>query len=269
MRRRGVLFSQNVNPFSINEYIDTGYSNTSGRTLFADNIGDGAKTLVCLAAGQSNCANHVDTNYTVSSGQVLNLNLYDGSLYLFADSCIGAGGTQGNWLGRLGDKLITAGTFARVIFIPISVGATSVQDWCASGQKLYHRLAAGLLRKRNLLGSIPSNVTSTNIWVQGESDAVAGTSQANYQARWADVLGMTRGLKDTSTWWMPCCSYTVSGNGSNATIRAAQAALRDGTNVLTGPDMDTITDRYDDLHFNATGADSVATLWKNTFAAVY
>ena len=51
----------------------------------------------------------------------------------------------------------------------------------------------------------------------------------------------------------------------DSTIRAAQAAVVNGTDVLAGPDLDTITtgERQDGTHFDTYGADSASTLWKN------
>lgn len=53
----------------------------------------------------------------------------------------------------------------------------------------------------------------------------------------------------------------------------AQAAMVNGTTIFAGPDTDTLTgatNRQASLvHFNATGADACATLWKTALDAVF
>lgn len=265
-----VVFSPSISPFSISEYLQTGYQDTTGKTVFSGNLNDGKKTLALLVPGQSNAENHVNTTYTTTSAECLNLNPYSGTLYRYADPALGAGGSGGNWVGRLCDKLIAAGTFARVIVIPISVGGSLVSDWTPPGS-LYQRLLGGLMRKRELIASITgSTVISATLWVQGEGDNFVGTSQADYQSRFMQVFAAAGGLGDTGIWWLP--KVTLNAGSVSSTIQAAQTALVNGTTIRFAGDYDSLTggtNRYDTTHFTQTGGDAAAALTQALMSAVY
>lgn len=265
-----VVFSPSISPYDLSEYLQTGYQDTTGKTVFAGNLNDGKKTFVLTVPGQSNGGNHVNTTYTTASAECLNLNPYSGTLYRYSDPALGAGGTGGNWVGRLCDKLIAAGTFARVIIIPISVGGSLVSDWTPSGS-LYQRLLGGLMRKRALIASITgSTVISGTLWVQGEGDNFFGTSQANYQSRFMQVFAAAGALGDAGIWWLP--KVTLNAGSVSATIQAAQTALVNGTTIRFAGDYDSLTggtNRYDTTHFTQTGGDAAAAMTQALMSAVY
>lgn len=268
------------------EYIWPGNQTTGGHSAIA--VGTVANTCVFISAGQSLIAGNAEGSYS-PTGAVYVLNPYDGLMYDANDIIIGPSygnansANTGNYLGQMGDQLITAGTCARVIHIPVAISSTSVNDW-ATGQML-HRL----VRAHELLKALgwdnTANVTNVAIlWDQGQTDAGNGMSQVTYRTTWntmkttISVTGNTVWRVAKSTYWYQ--AYTASASTytpiQNAQSLAAPNGVVTGTDVLAGPDLDTITNssgtgtcRYDGLHWKAIGATQAGCLWaKNINAGI-
>jgi hypothetical protein len=220
----------------------------------------GQSTAVILALGQSNITNWHNAIYTPTNALVHQIYIYNGGVYSLADPVVGIDGppTQGTLLGRLGDKLINASKYARVVFVPIGVGGSSVTDWAVGGG-LNHRIGVGVARAKSL------GFTFTHImWMQGEVDSVNAMPQATYTTNLNSVISTVTGLGVTATFWIALETWENGGlPAGSAAIRAAQAAPVNGTTVKQGPDLDTLdgTNRWDLAHFNATGSDAAAGLW--------
>lgn len=223
------------------------------------------RTAVLIVAGQSNCANTVDSLYTPTAAKVDNFNQADGGTYAFVDSPVGCSGFGGSWLGRLGDKLIAAGIFDRVIFAPIGVSATSITQWAPGG--VLNQNLVSVCRRLMAAGLAPSAF----LWQQGESDH--GMSQGTYQTHLGNVIGTPRADGFNAPWLIAKC--TLIAGSTDASVRAAQAAVINNTDIFAGPDSDALSGATyrqtggGDPHFNATGADAVAGLWKTALDAIF
>src|SRR4051794_37689701 len=86
--------------------VDNGYAKLTAKTLVDPRLVSGENTAVIIVLGQSNGANHVNALYTPTNVKVENFGVLNGGLYRAADPLLGCSGSNGNWLGRLGDKLI-------------------------------------------------------------------------------------------------------------------------------------------------------------------
>ncbi|WP_172373809.1 sialate O-acetylesterase [Mesorhizobium sp. NZP2234] len=225
-----------------------------------------------ITAGQSNGAgaNHVTAAYTPTNGaKNQTLYLFNGGIYRTADPLLGGGtGSLGSWGGRLADKLIDAGVFARVVILPTDVGSTAVADW-QPGASFFDRLIVAT--KRALSLGLP---VTGYLWHQGETDQAAGTSQVAYASALSSIITGVRayGSGFQAPWFIGKCSY--NGGNTSAAVRAAQAAIIDGATIFAGGDTDSLTGagtnrEAGNLHFNATGADAAASLWKAALDVVF
>lgn len=260
-----------VDPFALYEYapsgaggiVFAGYSTTTGRTPVSAALAEGETTGIFLVVGQSLLANHNGALHSPSSTKVQNLNPYDGTVYQMKNEVLGASGSgNGSILPYLGDKLITAGTFDRVIFVPVAIGGSAMRDWEPAGM-LFHRLVVAILRAREK-GYAISGV----IFELGQSDQMLGTSQAAWQSSFQRMLDGARGYGFNGPWFVARCS--MLSNVTSSTVRAAQAAVVDNVNVFAGPDIDTLTsstNRSDGTHLTATGANGSAALWETVLSS--
>jgi hypothetical protein len=248
--------------YTLNDYGQTPYTTTAGKTT-ATAPASGASTGVFIVAGQSQAGNHGVSNFTPSNAaNCLQINIYDGVVYRLADPALGATGTAGSYIGRLCDKLITAGKYTNMVMIPVAIGGTKIKQWTPAGDPaLYssgwwaHRLVVALKRAHQQ-GYAPQGI----IWEQGTQDAAGGTTQAAWQADFQLLVTMMSAAGFTGKWLVP--QSTLVAGASNSTIRAAQAAVANGSTVIAGPDLDTLTGgnlQGDGVHRSDTGNDNAAT----------
>lgn len=227
-------------------------------------VGDLTRTAVIVFIGQSLSVNEVPTPYVPVNANIDQVNIYDGKLYKAKDPLLGinvSGGPvtaqRGTWMMRMADKLISDGTYDRVIIVPMAVGNTKVGQWADPSQAPY------LFNKINVVGlrlrdaGLPCTAI---MWGQGESDNIAGTSQASYAASLQKVIAeFNRAI--------PGCPILVAqesyyyGNTSPA-ILAAQASVVNNSTVFAGENVELIppSGRYDNTHLNEAGAEQRATL---------
>jgi hypothetical protein len=241
-----------------------------GKVVVDPRLVAGESTAVFVTGGQSMSSNTVDTPYTPTNAtKVDQINVHDGGTYRAVDPLLGCEidttGNTGTVWSRLGDKLIDGGVFQRVIFIPVGLGGTSADDW-NSNQALYNRLVVA--GRRAAAVGLP--VTGF-LWAQGERDGVLGTAQAAWQASTSGIIAKVRAAGFGAPWFIAKSTYQAGA--TSATIRAAQAAMVNGTDIFAGPDTDTLTGtsvnrQADNTHFKAAGADAAAALWKTAIDAV-
>lgn len=250
---------------------NNGYGVVGSKTVRAVSLNTAIRNLVLLTAGQSNMASVGPSAYTPTNGSVLdNLNVYNGLNYAATDPLLGS--SYHNQLGsggislRVADLLVTNGKFDRVFIVPIAIGGTSISQW-RSGGVLYGNVSAAMARL-NAAGLIPgtTGLTFAFVWGQGEGDH--GMAQATHQAGLGEVLSALtatgfngRSFINKQTW---------NAGVTDANVRAAQAAVVNGTTIFAGADADTrnAADRQaDNTHFNNAGMSAVATLVYNAMVA--
>jgi hypothetical protein len=219
-----------------------------------------SRTMVALVFGQSNAGNWGESR-KLAGPRVLYF--FRGQSGRARDPLPGANGTGGSVWTRLGDKLIAAKLYDRVIFVPASIGATEIALWAPDG--LLHK---DLLR--NVRETQQAGYTFTHLlWHQGESDAVLGTSKEEYEWRFMGMLGAIRDLGVDAPAFVAlatrCGEYLP-----NDSIRAAQRELvNPALNIFQGPDTDQLDERYryDGCHFSDAGLEAHAELWLRVIAS--
>jgi len=225
-------------------------------------VSSSVRNLIIVGAGQSNMANSPQAStYTPTNPTALDqFNIMDGGIYAAADPLLGtslnSGG--GNPLLRLGDNLVTAGLFDRVILASIAVDGTAVAEWDTG---TYSTRLPVLFRRLSAKGLVAgTNVTVIVLWGQGETDTTNGTSQAAYTASLNNVIAATRTAGFNGTWFVASQSYNTGSTSSNVT-NAQAAVVNHGAGVWAGPNADAIigttcgglTCRPDNLHFGNNG----------------
>jgi hypothetical protein len=220
--------------------------------------GDRKRTCVLVIVGQSNAANHGAGRY-VAKGRVDNFNIYDGKSYHAADPLLGASGDGGNFATRLGDKLIDAGLFDRVILAPIAMGGTTVEQWAEEG--MFNRRIPVLIRRLFDAGLSVDYI----LWQQGEGNPGMGdVGGRQYRKNLLEVIRTFRRYGVTAPFFV---SLTTTCGGPHANAENIRAGQRGVVNPLAGvylgPDTDTIhlEYRWDKCHFDETGLDMAASLW--------
>lgn len=238
-----------------------GFGDTTGRTKLDCASVLGANTAVLLILGQSNAGNYGDAAYR-SARAVFNFNPADGYCYAADEPLLGATGRKSSPWTRLGDRLIAASLYDKVVLIPIAIGGSSVVDWAWGAGRtrmvsaVYRALAAGL------------SITQV-LWHQGETDALNGMSGETYARHLAVVIRSLRALNVTAPVYVARASLCMD-SPRNDDIRAGQRAVTGRLEgVAAGPDTDTLTGqvmRYDGCHFTARGLDAHAQLWFEALA---
>lgn len=253
------FFTSAPDPYVLPEPTDPtilpGWKYMDGLTQVSPALVSNEATAVLLLGGQSNMANYAQTSFTPVNAKVQVLNIYNGGVYqVGAGSLPGAGGILDCWGKRLADKLISSGKYARVILVPIAISSTFFADWAVGGA-MNPRI--GVAAKR--LASLGLPLTYI-LWGQGESDNVGATSQASCTTSLNSIIATLQQNFGATPIRIASQSYYLGATAANVTN--AQAAVLGGT-VLPGPNADSLTSgsRYDNIHWNASGADAIASLW--------
>lgn len=254
-----------------------GYRDTNGLTLQIAPINPTKKTLVLIAAGQSNRASVNPTLYIpANSGVVDNFNIYNGAGYNIGGPLLGAeydpdlGLGPGNVMARVADKFI--GIFDRVILVPVAIGNTIIAQWdpATSGNCCANRISVALARlAARGITCATTGITCAIEWGQGENDNLNGTSQASYQASWGRLVADAQAHGFSGRIFIAI--ETLDAGVISPTIQAAQTAVVDNVTVFQSGNIDTLTgttNRQPGLtHLNDVGAASGATLIFNAMVA--
>jgi hypothetical protein len=241
------------------------FRDTTGKQRSPSTIdGERDLTAVIIIIGQSNAANHGAGCY-VAEHRVDNFNLYDGSCYHAADPLLGASGDEGNFATRLGDKLIDAGLYDRVILAPIAMGGTTVEQWADEG--MFNRRILALI-KRLYDAGLPTDFI---LWHQGEGNPGMGDADGRqYRKNLLEVVATFRRYGVNAPFFVALATRCGDAPHPNAVnIRAGQKSAVDSiAGIYPGPDTDTIgiEHRWDKCHFSETGLDLAASLWFNSIA---
>lgn len=264
----GTGFLPLLDPFYIFPYSAAGFdapnTNTGSYTSASCALGGGTNKVV-VVFGQSLFANSANDAYVVANPtKVLNFNIFDGNCYQAKYALLGAGGSGGSPLARMGDNFINNDSVSKAILVPAMVDATWVGLWSSSTTipYLYNNIAV-VSRRMAANSVVPTEI----VWEQGETDCGLGTSQGSYAASLATVLTAIRSVWPTTPIILNSAE-TFQSNTTCASIAAAQAAAITGT-IFAGANTDTLGagDRYDGTHFNGTGSAAAAALLETAVMA--
>ena len=216
-----------------------------------------AGTAIIVVHGQSNAANFGSARHT-SREAVDNFDPVSGKCYAAADPLLGADGLGGSFATHLGDILIQAGRYDRVIFVPIARGGASLAFLNDEGAELITNAIA----KLKAAGLVPTHI----LFQQGERDAVMTTSAEQYAALLHQLVKRFRSAGFDAPFHVSRsakCDFARPKNG--AAVRAGQlAAIDTALNIRPGPDTDTIGNEgrvSDGCHMNEIGTIANAALW--------
>jgi hypothetical protein len=237
----------------------------------------GQNTVLLICYGQSLLGNHNTDGYASVSALNQQFNINDGGVYVCANPMLGGtynltpGGpftpvSPSSYLVRLGDKLIADGYCARVIIANVSVGGTAIAYWAPGG--IFNPRLTVVAKRLAQQGLVPANLYKTFILQhQGENhDAVTPAAYAaSTQSAIATITG-SPGFASAKA-FVALASWFLGTTDTN--IRTGQTNAVNGTSIFQGPDLDTLdgTNRYDNIHFNATGCAAAANMWATILEA--
>ncbi len=238
--------------------LSIGFKDTSAKTVVPCSAAAGERTMVALALGQSNTGNHGETLHR-SARQVINL--FRGRCYRAEDPLLGPTGDRGSAWTRLGDLLIDAGLYDRVVIIPVGVGSTAIADWVPGGY-LHHRVTNAIEEARG------SDLAITHVfWIQGGSEKRSDGDAAVRERYKKDFMSLVRSMRNRG---VTAPVYVAVGSigldGFKPDIQRAQRELVDeAKGILAGPDTDSLhaveENRWEQVHFNQRGLERLARAW--------
>lgn len=251
-----------------------GISNPAGYTPASTSLTPGTATLVQLVIGDSISANTGESAYTVLNPTVNQaLNIYSGLNYTYQDPVIGASTGPGSYPGRIADKVIAAGKFARVITIDVALGGNCSGNYAKNGA-MNHRARIACLYARALGWPVTGSLGTWRmavIYALGTNDNLTGVTQSAFTINGQSLIDSLRNYGCTGDIFIS--KMTLAGGNVNAGIQAAQAALiNNPAGVYVGADVDSLTGgnrQADATHLNNTGNNNLAALWSTIFQAHY
>lgn len=211
-----------------------------------------ARVGVFLAYGQSNSTNFGTRGYRVKEPV---FTFFEGKTYRYMDPALGGDGVGDSVWGRLGDMLVDSGRYDAVVFALAGYSSSTIGE--LGDDELY-----GYLKQQHAALSAAHGAIDGILFHQGEQNH-RDRSDADYRAGFLRLLGRMRDDGIRTPLYLSQASYC--GNSKDTGLTGVQDRLiRDETNVLRGPNTDSLTDsrfRRDGCHFSAEGLDAFARLW--------
>jgi peptidoglycan/LPS O-acetylase OafA/YrhL len=221
------------------------------------------RTLVLLAAGQSNAGNMSAVLSKSAYGSRVS-EFFDGKLYVASDPLRASSDSLGSPWVALANALIAKGAYDNVVIALVAKGGTSIREW-RSGGELNRRLANA--SEALAQAGIPANVFA---YVQGESERFSGSEYQDtqkYGEALSEVIGTVRKSAPLSKVYVAQTSWCPfdedNPTGPIKAVRDAQAASV-GDNIFLGPDLDAISepgDRRDFCHLSEQGHRKFVAEW--------
>lgn len=214
----------------------------------------GKKLMVALVFGQSNAANHGESPQAAGENVYT---FYRGNVYRARDPLPGATGEGGSVWTRLGDRLLRELDYEAVIFVPIGVGGTAIEQWHPQGN-LYPRI-------RQAIASVQQQQLEIThlLWHQGESDALKKTRKSEYQRLFREMLAAIRAQGVSAPIYVSVATRCGNLEGDEEIQQAQQELVDPQQKIYPGPNTDKLGApyRYDGCHFSDRGLEKVAELW--------
>jgi carbohydrate esterase-like sialic acid-specific acetylesterase len=215
------------------------------------------KTAIIVVHGQSNAANFGSARHSARE-VVDNFDPATGKCFAAVDPLLGTDGIGGSFATRLGDILIQAGRYDRVILVPLARGGASLAFLNNEGAEL---ITNGIA-KLKAAGLTPTHI----LFQQGETDAVSTTTAEEYASLLRQLVKRFRAAGLDAPFYLSRsakCDYV--GPSNIAAVRAGQrSAVDEALNIRPGPDTDTIGNEGrspDGCHMNEAGTLANAALW--------
>lgn len=230
-----------------------------------------------LLIGQSNIANYgVSTDSYSPTNLVSTLSV--NGVWNAATSVVRqpslASGTGGNLEGRIGDGLISQDKYDEVYFVNVAVGGTQIAWWRqnASTSAYTKRSDDNFIYTSNRLferiqyafsqASSKGFAFTHILFCIGEQDNAANTTTAVFKSEFLGLKSEIRSVGISAPIFLSRTSYY--GTTDAAIIDAQNQLIAENTDIYEGPITDSYlgsTYRYDDLHFNTTGLNTLGSEW--------
>jgi hypothetical protein len=218
------------------------------------------RSAVIVTLGQSLFSNTVRVDAAYDPGpSALNFNVLDRKCYRASDPLLGTDGDGANQATRIAGLLLESKAYDSVVIVPLSLENTWISQW-APGGFLHERIMKGL-DLAVAAGLTPDFI----LWQQGAAESNSPPQPPNgltWQSSFKAIAASIRDAGISAPIYV--AQSTICRKTPNSIIRAAQAAVVNGKDILAGPDTDTISvtwDRYDGCHLSGTGAAQAAKLW--------
>lgn len=219
---------------------------------------------VIVIGGQSNSTAYIGpTLYTFrhNGGSCQSINFSTGVATTAVEPLPDLDGGLSTWASPLCDLLLDNINIQKVWLINISLGGTKFADFAVGGQ--YNGRIATAKSRIDSLGLTATHV----IWGQGETDALTSSPATAFQSQIQSIIDTFRNNGISAPIIIPKETFNQGAIPANAgtQVRAAQAAVVNGTDIFAGPDLDTLGNAFriqdaQQVHFNVTGRDYVAPL---------
>lgn len=215
-----------------------------------------AKNISILVIGQSISSNCNQYKYPAIQG----IYQYDfeGNRVKAYDPFIWADCSSGSMWMPLGRIILNNKLADEVTFMPIGVGATTVNDWLPNG-RAYPKLqkAMSVIKSKQIKFDYI-------FWHQGSSDI--GTPSSIYQKCFNSFASQVIKLGDLrSSKWIIARHSKCFGQVDEKLWKAQTdiARMDDHIRFFIGPDTNSLGDeyRFDTCHLNQQGQEKMATLW--------
>ena len=212
--------------------------------------------LVVLVLGQSNAANHgIRSAGLPHPITVINSGVCGHS----QEPLPGATGSGSSFAASLPQALRARGETRPIVVALLAVDASSLNEWTAPKSPLRARLAETLAANR-AAGLQPHWV----LWQQGEADARAQISQADYEAGLQALSQELQRAQVTAP--VLLARSTVCRSSPYGAVRQAMESVSKShpARFVLGPDADTALSphhRHDGCHLNDLGLETLTQLW--------
>lgn len=231
---------------------------------------DSYRRLVIGTDGQSNLSWYYDSIYDSKYPDQQFLFLLDGTVRKFSEPVQNPPPHPqllGSLHRKLGDLLIATGRVDNVVWMPLAIGGTGIQQWSSTGEYVSN-MVTGIKRLHDIGQRLDLMIT-----MRGEYDNFYETPQEPYYRMAKDQIAVGRRAGFDGPWLIAVMSYVHSGpiQRVSSEVQAAQRQLTASLpNVFEGPYLDDLGDEYrymisgttDWTHFNGgIGRDTVAARW--------
>jgi hypothetical protein len=232
--------------------------NLQRQEINCQEIPNNDKTMVVLIFGQSQSSNHGNVKGIASKNVYT---FYQGKCYPAEDPLPGADGLGGSIWTRLGNKIINKDLYETVIFAPIALGGTKIEQWSPSGE-LHNRIL-------NTIDDLNSqNLKITHLfWHQGESDSLVIDSEPTpvnvYKQHFYAMLDSIRKKGINAPIYVDVATRCYQSPGYAEIQNAQREFVNPDLGILAGINTDILglEYRYDTCHFNEKGLKKAAEMW--------
>ncbi len=215
------------------------------------------KTAVILILGQTNAGNHAALG-TPRAPQADVINWSQSRCYLASAPLLGATGQASEPWTQMADQLLASEQFDAVILAPIVILNSSISRWVPGGD-IDQYLVQDVRALQNQYR------TTHVVWLQGESDFIAGTPEEDYRTSLLSVVKTLRSVGVRAPIYISTATRCDTPWKADNSVAMAQTAVLNADNhIVSGVNMDQLLaddDRVEACRLSAKGAHTTATAW--------